>query len=71
MAKLKAYLPNEVRQIIQLSYTKLFLPQIKSNNSAKLYKIIFTPNKIYYFIFKRKKTIKRTPLERNFSDLNY
>jgi hypothetical protein len=29
------------------------------------------PNNIYYFIFKRNKTIKRTPLERNFSDLNY
>jgi hypothetical protein len=25
----------------------------------------------YYFIFKRNKTIKQTPLERNFSDLNY
>jgi hypothetical protein len=27
--------------------------------------------RITYFIFKRNKTIKRTPLERNFSDLNY
>jgi uncharacterized membrane protein len=42
-----------------------------ANNSAKPYKIIFTPNKIYYFILKRNKTIKQTPLERNFSDLNY
>jgi hypothetical protein len=25
-------------------------------------------NNIYYFIFKRNKTIKRTPLERNFCD---
>jgi hypothetical protein len=43
----------------------------EANNSAKPYKIIFTPNKIYYFIFKRNKTIKRTLLGRNFSDLNY
>jgi hypothetical protein len=39
MAKLKAYLPNEVRQIIQLSHTKLFLPRIKytilSSNAIK------------------------------------
>jgi hypothetical protein len=26
---------------------------------------------IYYFIFNHNKIIKRTPLERNFSDLNY
>jgi hypothetical protein len=39
--------------------------------AAKAHKTIFAPNNIYYFILKRNKTIKRTPLERNFSDLNY
>jgi hypothetical protein len=42
-----------------------------ADKPAKVYKTIFAPNNIYYFIFKRNKTIKRTPLERNFSDLNY
>jgi hypothetical protein len=42
-----------------------------ADKPPKAYKTIFAPNNIYYFIFKRNKTIKRTPLERNFSDLNY
>jgi hypothetical protein len=43
----------------------------EADKPAKAHKTIFAPNNIYYFFFKRNKTIKQTPLERNFSDLNY
>jgi hypothetical protein len=48
-----------------------WLPNAEADKPAKAHKTIFAPNNIYYFIFKRNKTIKRTPLERNFCDLNY
>jgi hypothetical protein len=54
--RLVDWLPNAVRQTNQPKHIKPFL-----------LRITYT----YYFIFKRNKTIKQTPLERNFSDLNY
>jgi hypothetical protein len=50
---------------------KFYVLRMVNLQSAKAHKTIFAPNKIYYFIFKRNITIKRTQLERNFSDLNY
>jgi hypothetical protein len=50
---------------------RLAAERSEADKSAKAHKNIFAPNNIYYFIFKPNKTIKRTPLERNFSDLNY
>jgi hypothetical protein len=48
---------------------RLAAERSEADKPAKAHKTIFAP--ITYFIFKRNKTIKRTPLERNFSDLNY
>jgi hypothetical protein len=50
---------------------RLAAERSEADKPAKAHKTIFAPNNMYYFIFKRVKTIKRTPLERNFSDLNY
>jgi hypothetical protein len=62
-----------VKYFMCQQYTLLFqqYPMTICSISAKAHKTIFAPNNIYYFIFKPNKTIKRTPLERNFSDLNY
>jgi hypothetical protein len=50
---------------------RLAAERSEADKPAKAHKTIFAPNNIYYFIFKGNKTIKRTPLERNFCDLNY
>jgi hypothetical protein len=50
---------------------KLAAERSEADKSAKAHKTFLAPNNIYYFIFKGNKTIKRTPLEHNFSDLNY
>jgi hypothetical protein len=39
---------------------RLAAERSEADKPAKAYKTIFAPNNIYYFIFKRNKTIKRT-----------
>jgi hypothetical protein len=50
---------------------RLAAERSEADKPAKAHKTIFAPNNINYFIFKSNKTIKRTPLECNFSYLNY